>query len=128
MNQCRFASANGSPKKRATNSVIAVNDIGAIGYFSNLEILDLGGLVSPEVIPLLIGKGPGEWDEGLAEYLREQNPDYLVIFPNWYPILVYNEFLEPIYSVKLKPRTIAGLPNITVVGGGEMTVFVFTEK
>ncbi|NJL95822.1 MAG: hypothetical protein HC915_19865 [Anaerolineae bacterium] len=34
------------------DDLFAVHDIGALGYFANREILDLAGLVSPEVVPL----------------------------------------------------------------------------
>jgi hypothetical protein len=58
----------------------AVNDIGAIGYFSGVKILDLKGLVSPEITtPMIV-------DDSLAfEYLLyHDRVDYVAIFPNWF--------------------------------------------
>lgn len=53
------------------NSRVAVAiDVGAIGYYSEREVIDLGGLNSPEVIPYL--------PDGLA-YVFISKPDYLVI-------------------------------------------------
>jgi hypothetical protein len=64
------------------DALIATHDIGAIGYFSERQLLDLAGLISPEVIPYL-------WDENhLEEYLNLRGADYLVTFPGWYPVLV----------------------------------------
>jgi hypothetical protein len=64
------------------DDLIAAHDIGAIGYFGGRQILDLAGLVSPDVIPFIRD------ESRLAQYLIEQNPKYLVTFPNWYPELV----------------------------------------
>jgi len=61
--------------------LIAVHDIGAIGYYSDREILDLAGLVSPEVLPII-----GD-EKALAEFLDQNEAIYLVTFPDWYPYL-----------------------------------------
>ena len=64
------------------DALVAAHDIGALGYFGKRNLLDLAGLVSPEVIPFIR-------DEALlAEYLDEQQADYLMTFPDWYPELV----------------------------------------
>jgi hypothetical protein len=71
------------------NAVIAAHDIGALGYFSAREILDLAGLITPDVIPFIRNEGK------LAVYLDQEHADYLVTFPSWYSeltdglILVY---------------------------------------
>jgi hypothetical protein len=64
------------------DSIIAAHDIGALGYFSNRALVDLAGLVSPEVIPFIRD------EVRLAEYLNERGAEYLVTFPGWYPKLV----------------------------------------
>jgi hypothetical protein len=103
--------------------VLALNDIGAIGYIANREVIDLGGLISPQVLPLIRGKGPGEWDYPLADYLAAKRPDYLAIFPNWYPELAELVHARPVYRVRLESRSIAGIPDLTIVGGGVMVVY-----
>ena len=85
---------------------VAAHDIGALGYFAGRELIDLAGLVSPEVIPILRDEA------ALAEFLDEQAADYLVTFPGWYPQLVRG--LEPIYQTagQFSPR--AGGENMAV--------------
>jgi hypothetical protein len=63
-------------------ALVAAHDIGALGYFGQRKILDLAGLVSPEVIPFIRDQSR------LAAYLDEQKADYLMTFPDWYPELV----------------------------------------
>jgi arabinofuranosyltransferase len=73
----RWVAQNTSPQ-----ALIAAHDIGALGYFSERRLLDLAGLVSPEVIPFLRD------EVRLQQYLDEKQADYLVTFPGWYPHLV----------------------------------------
>jgi hypothetical protein len=62
-------------------ALIAAHDIGALGYYSDRQILDLAGLISPEVIPILRDEA------ALARLLDEKGADYLMTFPGWYPQL-----------------------------------------
>jgi uncharacterized membrane protein (UPF0136 family) len=64
------------------DSRLAVHDIGAVGYYSGREVIDLAGLVNPEVIPFI------REEDRLKDYLSGQNVQYLVTFPGWYPKLV----------------------------------------
>lgn len=59
-------------------ALIAAHDIGAIGYFSDRRLVDLAGLVSPELIPIL------REEPALAAALDARGVDYLVTFPGWY--------------------------------------------
>jgi hypothetical protein len=62
--------------------LIAAHDIGALGYYADRSLLDLAGLVSPEVIPIIRD------EDRLILYLNEREADYLVTFPGWYPNMV----------------------------------------
>ena len=62
-------------------ALIATHDIGALGYFGNHKLLDLAGLVSPQVIPIIQNINE------LSDYMNKENVDYLVTFPDWYPEL-----------------------------------------
>ena len=71
-------------------AVVAAHDIGALGYFGGHDLVDLAGLVSPEVIPFLRD------ETQLAAYLNLRGVTYVVAFPDWYMSLTAN--LEPIYT------------------------------
>jgi hypothetical protein len=76
----------------ASDVLIAAHDIGALGYFSERSLLDLAGLISPDVIPFIRD------EDALKEYLDTHNADYLITFPNWYPIL--REYGTPVFQTK----------------------------
>jgi hypothetical protein len=89
---------------------IAVNDIGAIAYFSRREIVDLMGLVTPAIIPYR-----REGEGGVVRYLAETCPDHLVIFPAWFPRLSAREdLLEVRYRVRLDRNEVSGADEMVV--------------
>ena len=63
------------------DALVAAHDIGALGYYDHHEIIDLAGLISPEVIPFIRD------EPRLAIYLNERGADYLIAFPEFYPLL-----------------------------------------
>ncbi|CAG1016458.1 hypothetical protein ANAEL_05627 [Anaerolineales bacterium] len=75
-------------KWAATNlppdALIAAHDIGALGYFDDHQLIDLAGLISPEVIPFIRD------EPRLAEHLNQRGADYLITFPFFYPLLTEN--------------------------------------
>ena len=64
------------------DEVLAAHDIGALGYFAPRPILDLAGLVSPDVIPFIRDEAQ------LAAYIDNQNGKYIMTLPGWYPRLI----------------------------------------
>lgn len=69
-------------KNTPKNTLVAAHDIGAIGFYGERNLVDLAGLISPDVIPFIRD------EMKLAEYLDLRKVDYLVTFPGWYPALV----------------------------------------
>jgi hypothetical protein len=88
------------------NAIIGAHDIGALGYFSNRRILDLAGLVSPDVIPFIRD------ETALGNYLTAQGASYLMTFPSWYPQLVHNR--QVLFQTGGKFSIAAGGDNMTV--------------
>jgi len=69
--------------------IIGAHDIGALGYFDSHELIDLAGLISPEVVPFIRDEAR------LAVFLTERGADYLITFPDFYQDLVSD--LEKVY-------------------------------
>ncbi len=93
----------------AEDDLIATHDIGAIGYFSDRPLLDLAGLISPEVIPLL----PDQ--DAVAGFAKASDADYLVTAPGWpYSVLSSDPMARIVYSTGFSWTTDQGLNNMTV--------------
>jgi hypothetical protein len=89
---------------------LAVNDIGAIAYFSRREIIDLMGLVTPAVLPYR-----REGERGVLRFVLERCPTHLVIFPTWFPtIAAMDTLLEEHYRVTLLHNEVSGGPTMVV--------------
>jgi hypothetical protein len=90
----------------APGSLIAAHDIGALGYFGGRPIIDLAGLVSPEVIPILRDEG------ALAQYMNQHGAEYLMTFPGWYPELTH--WAQPVFRTTAPFSPAAGGENMVV--------------
>lgn len=63
------------------DALVAAHDIGALGYFDYHDLIDLAGLISPDVIDFIRD------EPQLAIYLNQRGADYLIAFPDFYPLL-----------------------------------------
>ncbi len=87
------------------NQKVAVNDIGAIGYFSGATILDLEGLISPEVtLPMILN------DSLAFEYMQAHDRvDYVAVFPVWFRYIPRRtDILKPIKRLGVEWKSIIG--------------------
>jgi len=92
-----------------SDALIAAHDIGALGYFGGRRILDMAGLISPDVIPLMGNEA------GLREWLLASRATYLVIAPGWdYPGLVKSLSLTRVWSTNAPYSPAAGGENMVV--------------
>ena len=89
-----------------STAVLAVHDIGALGYFDDHELIDLAGLISPEVIPFIRD------EPELSVFMNERKADYLITFPEFYP--GFAEELQPVYVTGSEFTLMLGRQNMTV--------------
>lgn len=101
VNTAQWISKNVSPQSK-----IAVHDIGAVGFFTNNEIVDLAGLVTPEVIPFIRD------EVKLKDYLDDQRVSFLVTFPGWYQDLTKG--LLKVYESKGTTSPAEGGENMAI--------------
>ena len=92
-------------------ATIAVNDIGAIGYFAGRRrIYDLMGLVEPEILPYRL-----RGEEGIWEYVAKKRPDYIAVFDTWFPSLVKRtELFEPVRTFHADNYILWGYHTLSV--------------
>jgi hypothetical protein len=95
---------------------VAVNDVGAMGYFGQSYVVDLVGLVSPH--------------RPFPENLRHYRPKLLAIFPDWYasygtrdPIVDNIVFYSPDSVYKYTPVAGVGLTRNTIASRNQMILF-----
>jgi len=88
------------------DALIAAHDIGALGYFDYHELIDLAGLVSPDVIPFIRD------EPQLANYLNQRGADYLIAFPDFYPLLTGSA--ETIFTTNSAITLTFGQKNMVV--------------
>ncbi len=99
------------------DAVLAVNDIGAIKYLLPNRIVDLASIATPE-----IGRevsramaGGGLWSDAMMAAVERRHPDYVVIFPSWFPPLARDPRFRPVYTLPIQD-------NVTM-GGNEIVVY-----
>ncbi|HTR97939.1 MAG TPA: hypothetical protein VMH61_08560 [Candidatus Acidoferrales bacterium] len=90
-------------------TTIAAPDIGALGYYSNRRVIDLAGLVTPAMVPLLAHELP---EDVVANFSFEKiaRPDYLVDrAPRAFDLLTRSR-----YAAALVPIRQASVPNLGI--------------
>ncbi|TAK34072.1 MAG: hypothetical protein EPO21_10845 [Chloroflexota bacterium] len=100
------------------SAYIALNDIGAITFISNRRVLDTVGIAEAGILPYLAEDGR----QGVFEYLRQKRPDYLVVWPEWYPeMAAMADIFTPIHSIEVGDWP--GATRQPMQGGDVMVVY-----
>jgi hypothetical protein len=74
VNPAKWVAAHTQP-----GAIIAAHDIGALGFFGEHPILDMAGLISPQVIPVMGN------EQKMANFLDQHSVNYLILTFDWYP-------------------------------------------
>ncbi len=91
------------------DQMLAIHDIGAVGYFAPRPMLDLAGLVSPEITPFILD------ENSLWQWLQQKNARYLMAFPDQVPGDDINDsHLCPVFTTGGQAAIQAGGPNMTI--------------
>ncbi len=112
INEYQVATAFWLREHTPPGAVVATHDIGAIGYFGDRQVLDLGGLTQPEIVPLLSDQ------QALVAYLKQQRVGYVVMFPDWFPqprLLLLAVQNREVYRVHD--------PSIAAIGGSDLVTY-----
>jgi tetratricopeptide (TPR) repeat protein len=83
----------------APDDIIATHDVGAIGFYSERKIIDVAGLVTPELIRKI---NDPDYNVYMSDYMEKENVKYLVFLREWYRVV--NQ--DPLFSTfgKLPPE------------------------
>jgi len=92
--------------------IIATHDVGLVGYITQRQMVDIAGLITPEVIPLMNDQTK------LAEFVRSKNVSYVIVFTGYYKEflreldaqLVYSPSNDDIEKYGLEPFEVFKLP------------------
>lgn len=93
-------------------ALVAAQDVGALKYHLPNPLLDLTGIVNPDILPHLRA---ADWEASLYAYLAARRPAYLVVFPEYYPRLVNAPGFRRIRSFPV--------PDNVALAGDELVVF-----
>jgi hypothetical protein len=91
--------------------LLVTHDIGAVGYFASRPLLDIAGLINPEVVPLM------DDSEGMWALMRERDAKYLMALENQIP------GRDPNDSRLCEVFTTSGEDALRA-GGSNMTIYV----
>jgi hypothetical protein len=93
------------------DALIAVHDIGAVGYFTQRPLLDLAGLITPEVVPFIAD------ETRLLAFMAERGADYVIFFPDWsdaYHRMVNDPRLHAVYDTGYEWTRRQGMKNMAI--------------
>jgi hypothetical protein len=91
-----------------SDSLIAIHDIGKVGYLTPNPLLDFAGLISPETIPILRDEA------ALFDLAVERNAAYLVTFADWYATIAQEPRFTPRFATACAVTQAAGREPMTI--------------
>ncbi len=101
------------------DAVLAVVDIGAIKFLGPQRLIDLVGLVSPDIQVYMrqaVSRNDPLGQQGVRRYIEEKQPDFIVAYPSWYPDITSDRAsFKPIYRLEI--------PENITMAGDELIVY-----
>lgn len=103
-------------KNLPDEKAFGLNDIGAITFVTKKYVVDMSGLVTPEVFNFQ-KMSYEDGSKNMFRLLKSKGINYIIIYPHWFDYLMdnYSKYFEQVYSAKLE--------NNTICGGIEMFVY-----
>ena len=97
---------------------VAVNDLGAVTYYADIDVLDLVGIGSVEVVKAIRA---GEWGkDDISELFEAHGTEFVIVYLNWFD----DGKSLPDHLIPVGRWTISN----NVVCGGETVTFFATTK
>lgn len=98
------------------SDVIAAHDIGAIGFYARKKIVDIAGLINPELVE---DSHKENYNEIIMDYFRQKGVTYTAFYREWFLIMNQNPLfntpddkaLEAMYVYKFDPEKTTILPR-----------------
>lgn len=81
------------------DAVVATHDIGAIGYYSHRRIVDIVGILDPEIVPYL---GTPEYIPRVEMLLEREGVTHLAVLRNWLEV----SNVEPLFIATPEPEVL----------------------
>ena len=108
----KWVSANVPP-----NAIVAVNDVGAMGYMSRHRLIDVCGLVSNEVTALYTPHAQQDViDRNVLDYLKmEAKPDYVIIYKSRFPLWAQQLPVAASFGVVARHNVVCASDTMTVM-------------
>lgn len=75
------------------NDIIATHDVGAIGFYCGRKIVDVAGLVTPNLITKIKDR---DYNVYLEDYLKKSGVTYLAFLREWYRVVNQNALFSTI--------------------------------
>ncbi len=110
VNEMNVAAGKWLDRNVPPDARLAIHDVGAIACFSDREVIDILGLVNPDAWPYL-----KRGQRGIFEYIKKTRPDYLIVFPKWFPLIVsQKDYFQPVHGFSIDDNTIVGSDLLVV--------------
>jgi hypothetical protein len=94
---------------------VAANDIGAISYLSGRRVVDLCGIVTGDILRILeIKEDVAARHRLIRDYLMSRGVRYLVIYPDWFAMIIQGSPFRRVHTIYYPFNTIGGSSKMEV--------------